>query len=303
MPERATLGHDQREQAVLADLEAHFPDFTGRPREWTPVAAGQDPPDFISDGQEGRIGLELTEWLDGEQMTAAKGRESQRDQVHRILVTDWEHEYRPKNFRGAFLIMGNKRISRADEAPLRKEFFAHAAEVDAAWITNPERTGKSYCATEFPGYPHLAKYFAIRYIGGEPHGLCWIHASGDGGAYDPYDSVAALTGALDKKLIDYAAAEKQCHLNSHGLTELGLLVHGGFNVFAYNTPSGLLSLEDIARRAPAHYAAHPQCTVFDCVWFFDSLDAADDINKILGMPHGRGTVRWLAQLWPHFRVY
>ena len=105
-------------------------------------------------------------------MTAAKARESQRDQVRRILATNWENEYRPKNFRGAFIVIGNERISRADEAPLRKQFYAHAAEVDSSWFTNPERTGNSYYATDFPGFPLMAKYFNVRYIGGGPNGLC-----------------------------------------------------------------------------------------------------------------------------------
>ena len=68
----------------MSGLEAHFPDFTGTPRPWATVPASMVPPDLIGVGADGRLGLELTEWLDGKQMTAAKGRESQRDQVHRI---------------------------------------------------------------------------------------------------------------------------------------------------------------------------------------------------------------------------
>jgi hypothetical protein len=294
---------DEREQIVLADVDAHFPNFAGQGLSWNKVPRGQDPPDFISDAQSGKLGLELTEWLDGDQMTAAKGRESHRDQVRRILARDWETEYRPKHFRGAFLIMGNERISRADETPLRKEFFAHAAEVDGAWLANPERTGNSYYATEFPNYPLMAKYFNVRYIGGAPHGLCWIHPQGDGGAYDPAASVAALTVALDNKLANYSTPEKQVHLKARKLTELNLLVHGGFNAYAYNTPSSPLSLEDIVRLGAAFYAAHLQQAVFDRVWFFNSLDSADEVNGLLGIPPGQGRVRWLAQLWPDFRIY
>ena len=40
--------HHEREAAVLADVEANFPNFTGRPLAWEPVPEGQDPPDFIS---------------------------------------------------------------------------------------------------------------------------------------------------------------------------------------------------------------------------------------------------------------
>jgi hypothetical protein len=102
---------------------------------------------------------------------------------------------------------------------------------------------------------------------------------------------------------DYSSAAKKLHLNTHRLDQLGLLVHGGFNAYAYNTPSGPLSLEEIARRAAAYYAAHAQHQIFDRVWFFDSLDSADDVNALLRVPAGRGRIRWLAQLWPEFRMY
>lgn len=63
----AGLTHDKREQAVLKDLLANFPDFAGQPLSWTKVPDGHDPPDFLSLNN-GRIGLELAEWLDGAQM-------------------------------------------------------------------------------------------------------------------------------------------------------------------------------------------------------------------------------------------
>jgi hypothetical protein len=36
---------------------------------------------------------------------------------------------------------------------------------------------------------------------------------------------------------------------------------------------------------------------------FNSLDSADHINQLIGYPSGYGRVRWLAELWPDFRVY
>jgi hypothetical protein len=251
------------------------------------------------------IGLELREWLAGDQMGPAKRRESQRDQIHRVLANNWENEYSPQNFGGAFISpRRSTRIAPSDEGRLRQEFFACSAYVDRSWLTNPERTGRAYCQTEFPGYPLLAKYIsAIRYIGGEPHGLCWIDEEGDGGAYDPAVSVGTLEQALDGKLSDYSTPERQAHLKAHGVAELFLLVHGGFNAYAYNTPSAPLSLDEIAQRGAAFYADHPQRQIFTRVWFFDSLDSADEINQLCGYPPGYGRVRWLAQLWPSFNVY
>jgi hypothetical protein len=238
-------------------------------------------------------------------MGLAKARESQRDQIHRVLAKNWENEYSPRNFRGAFISPRlSARVAPSEEGPLRQEFFACSADVDRSWLTNPKRWGAAYYQTEFAGYPLLAKYIAaIRYIGGEPHGLCWIDDDGGGGAYDPAVAVRTLEEALDGKLSDYSKPDKREHLKAHGLGQLFLLVHGGFNAHAYNTPSAPLSLTEIAQRGAAYYAAHPQRQIFTRVWFFDSLDSADEINQLLGYPPGYGRVRWLAQLWPAFNVY
>jgi len=299
------LTHDQRENLVLADLEGSFPNFAGHAQSWIKVLDGQDPPDFISAGPRGAIGLELVEWLDGGQMGSAKARETQRDRIQQILSLDWKNEYQPKHFRGAFPSpRADQRIALADEPLLRREFFACAADVDSNWSGNPEVWGDSYYQTEFPGYPVLERYVsAIRYIGGEPHGLCWIGEQGDGGAFDPNVPVESLKQALHSKASDYSTPEKQAHLKAHGLTELNLLVHGGFNLFAYNTPRGHLTLEEIARHGAGFYAAHAQQHIFNRVWLFHSLDSADELNQMLGFAPGAGSVRWLAQLWPEFRIF
>jgi hypothetical protein len=150
----------------------------------------------------------------------------------------------------------------------------------------------------------LTKYFtSINFVGGEPLGLCWIHQDGDGGAIDPYRPVETLKQAMNRKLEEYATPEKRGHLNARGLIELDLLAHGGFNFFAYNTSSGHLTFEDIARYGADYYAVHSQRQVFDRVWFFHALDSADDWNQLVGFAPGEGRVRWLTQRWPTLVVY
>jgi len=119
------LSHDQRENIVLTELEKSFPNFTGQNLTWVKVPDGQDPPDFISQGPSGPIGLELVEWLDGGQMGPAKTRESRREEVHSLLTLDWESRFRPKHFRAAFpWLAGTEKISRNDQPRLREEFFS-----------------------------------------------------------------------------------------------------------------------------------------------------------------------------------
>jgi hypothetical protein len=115
--------------------------------------------------------------------------------------------------------------------------------------------------------------------------------------------VETLKQAVDVKLVEYSTPEKLAHLKNHGLTELDLLVHGGFNVYAYNTPTGHLTLEEIAQRGAEYYATRLLRHIFDRVWFFHSLESADDLNQLSGLAPGEGRVRFLAQLWPALMIY
>jgi hypothetical protein len=301
---RMRFSHAQREDSVLSDLEAHFPKFTGQALSWTKVPDGQDPPDFLSTSPGGPIGLELIEWLAGDQMGPAKGRESQRDHIRTVICENWQAGYQPQNFKLAVLIPNwGQRIERVDEALLRQAFFACAEHVDATWNTNPDRMGRGYHQDDFSNYPTIGRYFqGIRYIGGGLLGVCWIDVEQDGGAYDPVIPAETLEQALGKKLVLLSTPSSETRLRAHGLAELYLLVHGGSNMYMYNTPSGPMTLEEIARRGAAFYSSHPLRHTFNRVWFFDSLDSADEVNVLLGLPPGSGRVRWLAQIWPRFSM-
>jgi len=72
--------------------------------------------------------------------------------------------------------------------------------------------------------------------------------------------------------------------------------------YRYNTPGHPLTLEQIVSRGVEFYARHPERHIFNRVWFLDSLNSADDLNALLGLPPGYGDVKWLAQLWPVFGV-
>jgi hypothetical protein len=239
-------------------------------------------------------------------MGPAKGRESQRERIRHVLGDDWEEKYRPNNFNIAVVLpIWGQRVTSSDEIAFRREFLAYSEYIDKTWETHPEWGSRVRCHKIHEAeHPAMAKYVrAIRFIQGRPHGFCWIDVEEDAGAYDPAVSAETIEQALEKKLGLYSTREKQAQLEARGLTELYLLVHGGFNTFRYNTPSHPLSLEQIARRGAGFYAKHPHRRIFNRVWFFDSLTSADEINQLLGYPPGYGRVRWLAQLWPEFSVY
>ncbi len=173
--------------------QRQLPDFTGLPLSWTEVPDGQDLPDFLSVGQTGPIGLELIEWLDGNQMGPSKTREARRRGVLRILKTNWKAEYQPQRIRGAFIKVEEKKIAAADEAGRRKEFFDCVAEVDRDMARQLGAQGICLRAERFQRLSLMQGYLAgIRFIGGDPHDSCWIDVDGDVGAYDPSVTVETL---------------------------------------------------------------------------------------------------------------
>jgi hypothetical protein len=297
--------HHDRERVVLSDLQSSFPNLAGFSGAWDPVPNRNDPPDFISRDAGAVFGLELVEWLDGDQMGQTQSRESQQEQLQRVLAHEWESQYKPTRIRSVFVspTQGTK-IKRKDEARLRSEFYACVSDVDAKWLELSNHRNGSFHQTDFQGHLLLQKYLnSINYVGGGPLGICWIHPNRDGGAFDPKVVIETLKATLNSKLSDYSSLEKQQHLRMQGLTRLDLLVHGGFNIYAYNKPRGHISLEEIASRGADYYALHPQRLVFDRVYFFHSLNSADELNAFLGFAPGAGRVRWLAQLWPQFEVF
>jgi hypothetical protein len=294
--------HFNRERPILTDLERSFPDFTGKALSW--FHNPDDPPDFIAQTPAGTFGLELREWLDGRQMSEAQRRDNKRERLLAVISSGWEQEYHPKNIVLASMEpRWGLSIASSDEAALRQEFYKCATDVDQTWFTNLERRGRGYYQMEFPEFPLMATYFqAIRYIGGSPHGAIWMQIEPDGGHYDPDVCYQTLEVALEDKLVKFAKPERQARLAKHDLVEHYLLVHGGWNAYTNNTPHHPLTLGEIAKRGAEFYAAHPQRALFNRVWFFDSLDSADDVNALFGLPAGSGRLRWLAQLWPTFRV-
>jgi hypothetical protein len=95
----------------------------------------------------------------------------------------------------------------------------------------------------------------------------------------------------------------RCCYTSSAISVHILLVHVALTPTPTTRRHVIFLLEEIARRGSAHYANHPLRNIFNRVWFYDSLDSADEINQLLGFAAGAGRVRWLAELWPQFRVY
>lgn len=299
--------HEEREAAVMADLQTSFPSFADG-YLWTKVPDGEDPPDFLADTSLGRVGLELVEWLDGAQMGPAQRRRGDGKKFLNVLTEGWETKYQPSQLSSAVVAPkpGTKVASR-DETTLRQEFRRCAEAIDRTWITNRRRIGDSLIA-DHSSYPVLSRY--VEYLrfqsgaqGWKQHGYCWIDIEEQGGAYDPHQVIRTLEQAIEKKINRYSDPRSQARLRAKNLNRLNLLVHGGFNLYAFNTPRGRLSLSEITRAGAAFYTSQPESRrLFDRIWIFNSLNPASDQNEWTGFSRKAGHLRWLAELWPRCRI-
>jgi hypothetical protein len=129
----ARLSHDQREQGssptwkdifrTSQDASCHgVKSRTAKTRQTSLVAARMVP-----------LALNSLNGSTAGKMGAAKGRESQRDNIRRAVCEDWQAQHQPRNFNLVVLMPNwNLRISRSDEAHLRQEFFTCAEGIDKA---------------------------------------------------------------------------------------------------------------------------------------------------------------------------
>jgi hypothetical protein len=116
------------------------------------------------------------------------------------------------------------------------------------------------------------------------------------------DVVRTLEQAIHKKIQLYADPASDAKLRAKKLDRLELLVHGRFNLYAYNTPKGRLSVSEIAAAAVFYAGLPASARRFDRIWIFNSLNPAGDLNELVGWPRETGRLRWLAELWPDFGV-
>jgi hypothetical protein len=271
--------------------------------------ANTDPPDFLGECADGRkIGLELTSWLSADEVREAKGHESMRGELLRIL--DWEKHPRPKNFCFAVIMpRWGKRIKKDHHHVFCKEFHAATQYVDGTW--NKLREGHweklppekpfDYLMDDHTGitcYPTLSNHVASIWFNQPVRSgpmlteESWISVISDGGVYDPAEPFQALRDRVESKVDHYREKGVQERLNLHNLHKLYLLVHTDLARYSYKTPYLIFSQPTpslAARLTEASIAGvqglrYPQ-RIFDGIFLLYHL----------------WNVRWLAQIWPTFQ--
>ncbi|HVO64545.1 MAG TPA: hypothetical protein VMT53_26730 [Terriglobales bacterium] len=181
------------ESTAWAGFLAAAPQFAGEViANWFD---GPDPPDVMCTGASGRtIGVELTKWVEHDQVTDARGRELLESSYLRIIES--EKERRPEHIGIAFLHDKSLKMKQQDAPQFRTQLFEFLARENAKpkpsldpllpiphgyWNTvrswdNPQGAPVS----DFGGYPMLEQYLKNVWILPRerhqhiPSGMPWI---------------------------------------------------------------------------------------------------------------------------------
>lgn len=270
--ERLLKGHKLRERLIFEAFYRTCPDFAGRPIDtWKQMMV--DAPDIVCTDQNGKqIGLELSEWLNQEQMKYSKDRERMEDSFLNAIRSK---EIPPPTNLGLVWLSTNSLtpLRQADAESFRKELLSLVESVDSNWGTNEDRESpQGYCHTDFSGYGRLGRYLgSLRFFPRSKFsaslGMPWVRFPTHGGAYSPQDAIDALREQLNKK------TSKETYLDLHerqNLDELYLLLYYDQGWF-YNTPFSApeFGFRDVAEMVAQAAATNPG--VFQKIFLFNSL--------------------------------
>jgi hypothetical protein len=247
---------------------------------------GPDPPDILCTASSGKkIGVELTKWVDENQVRHGK----QREKLERCFLSIIRSENRQRlEHIGKVLIRDNARLIATNEADeFARQLFnmLHAENAKSApslarrpippgyWSTvRTWDTDQGASISDFPLYPMLQKYLDSVWIfprhryqhidADEP----WVIFDNQGGPYSRDWMVRALVENVTKKITKYSMNNLRA---SHTFAELDLLCYYCDEALLHNAPydqtdSGLTSISihvgRILRGSPR---------VFDRIFLYD----------------------------------
>jgi hypothetical protein len=221
----------QIEIDLFESLRRDNPTFERDVVKWEP---GQDPPDFVGIRENGtKIGVELTEWLDGDQASVSIRRAEAQMTFWMALNTNTPTH--PKNCSVVQISLKGDgvRLREKDEKKFRAEFFELIAHLDARWESLRARLTMPVW-TDFSGRPTVAKYVAALVFLTHPLGhhseKQWVTFEGSGGAYSPQWAMESLLARIRTKILYRGISE------TYGLSELILIAHRGIKGIMHNTP-------------------------------------------------------------------
>jgi hypothetical protein len=156
-PMAGLTAKETAEAANFAAFTDACPNFAGRPL--VSVQRGGDPPDFLClDGAGARIGVELVQWIN-EQQTGPSKELHKLEKSYRTVIRS-THVQPPKNIGMVFIYAKDRTsLAPADATLFQNELYRFVADVDAAWLANPDWNDRQgYDFKDFNGYPSLASH-------------------------------------------------------------------------------------------------------------------------------------------------
>lgn len=267
------------ETAIFDAFQKAYPDFAGRELKCEP---GADPPDFVgTDRNNRRVGIELGEWLNQQQMAVSVARERQKDSFMNALKSE---EVEPPTNIGMVWMGKDERVALLEEDAIqfREQIFACVSDIDAHWRENEDwQTPQGHRMNDFSNYPAVAKYVrSLTFIPRERmptiKGIAWLTFPGEGGAYTPHDAVNALLELIRKKTGMYAELHKK-----QNLSELYLLVYYD-RALIHNTPfvAPNFGWNAVATIAKDEIAKNPGA--FQKIFLFNSLPQDRTVTLLWG---------------------
>jgi len=196
-----------------------------------------DPPDVECDLEDcSTIGIELTNWLDEQQIANAKSQESIEDPFRRAL---FEVPNETRHFQSVWMgVKEKERLRKGDEAALKCQMTLLMAYLDKRWEAESDwQSPQGFNWNDFTEYPTLGRYFVnldshprrTSQSAAVPPALGWLTFPCPGRPYSADCTVVALFQNINAKIAKYSAKPT-------GLANFFLLVHYDFKAFAYNSP-------------------------------------------------------------------
>jgi hypothetical protein len=270
-----TMNKQEKENEIFRAFLQACPEFAGEGlKEWSQPADPTDFPDVLCVTASGKkVGVELGEWLDEKQMSAAKG--LQRVERSILDAVGEQGENPTKNIYRVTLKVKGKRVVRVeDREEFKKNLWELILEVDRLWESQDSwhtQRGYEAKAEDLVNRGLLNQHVEwIRFRPvppGGPYqtvGLRWIRFPPRGGSFSEDTMVDALHSVIREKQNHYGRA-------ATGFDHLYLLVYYN-EALLYNTPAeGLfVTFEDVAEKVTVE-----QARPFDEIFLFIAVNGGE----------------------------
>jgi hypothetical protein len=275
-----------KEEAEAANFKAFLaacPNFVGRPL--ADIQRGGDPPDFLCLDVLGmRIGVELMQWINEQQIGRSKQLYRLEESYTRV-TRSWSVQ--PPDNIGRVLIYakGGRALAPPDSTVFHDELYRLVADVDAAWLENPDRRNpQGYDCADFTTYPSLASHldglcFYSRERFDVSLGIDWLTFRVHGGAYTSDWMRDTLIDNILHKVAKYAKPHNKIKLEHQRLSEFYLLAYYD-EALLHNTPYDApgFGFREIGALVSGELSRKPH--PFDKVFLYSPLEAAAKVLQL-----------------------